>query len=120
MEPYYWTKFVEVELEGPGRFRRIRSTRDGAECLESWLGLRGDEYAEARRVCHSVLALGAPRIEARQASIRAAEASQLHILHILAIASLLALGGCATTPATPMEAHLNRYAGAEACCRHAH
>lgn len=32
----------------------------------------------------------------------------------LALAALLPLAGCATTPATPMEAHLNRYAGAEA------
>jgi hypothetical protein len=32
----------------------------------------------------------------------------------LALAALLSLAGCATTPATPMEAHLNRYAGAEA------
>lgn len=33
---------------------------------------------------------------------------------IVAGAAALSLAGCATTPATPMEAHLNRYAGAEA------
>ncbi len=33
---------------------------------------------------------------------------------IIAGAVAVSLAGCATTPATPMEAHLNRYAGAEA------
>lgn len=23
MDPYYWTKFVEIELEGPGRFEFV-------------------------------------------------------------------------------------------------
>jgi hypothetical protein len=35
-------------------------------------------------------------------------------LQITALVAILSLAGCATTPASPMEAHLNRYAGAEA------
>lgn len=79
MDPYYWTKFVEVELGGPGQFRRIRSTRDAAEWLDSWPGSRGSAYAEAKRICDAVFARVTPRIEAREAFIRAAEASELPI-----------------------------------------
>jgi len=32
----------------------------------------------------------------------------------IALATIFSLAGCASTPSTPMEAHLNRYAGAEA------
>ena len=78
-DPRYWTKYVEVELDGPGRFRRIRSTRDAMECLNQWPSEGGAAYSEAMRVCRAVLERGVPRKIAREAFIYAAKEAGIQI-----------------------------------------
>ena len=79
MDPRYWTKSVELELIGPGRFHNVRSTRDAVECLTHWPLKYGAAYGEAMRVCRAALKRGAPRAEARQAFIHAAEEAGIYI-----------------------------------------
>ena len=78
-DPRYWTKYVEVELDGPGRFRRVRSTRDAVECLNQWPSEGGVAYSEAMRVCHAVLEGGAARRDAREAFIFAAREAGIQV-----------------------------------------
>ncbi len=72
MDPKYWTQYLELDVEGEGRFRRIRSTREAMECLESWPRMDSDEFFEAYRLCRATLEAGYPRAEAREAFVRAA------------------------------------------------
>ncbi|WP_412178922.1 DUF982 domain-containing protein [Rhizobium sp. TRM96647] len=78
-DPRYWTKYVELELGGPGRFLRVRSTRDALACLEHWPPERGAAYSEAVRVCRAVLTRGVPRKVARDAFIYAAREAGIQI-----------------------------------------
>ena len=72
MDPKYWTQYLELDIEGAGQFRRIRSTRDAMECLESWPYINCAEFHEAYRLCRATLEAEHPRAEARDAFVLAA------------------------------------------------
>lgn len=76
-DPRYWTKCVELEING--KLRRIRSTRHAEECLREWPEKQNDAYTEAMRVCRAVLMRGAPRRVAREAFLHAAEEAGIYI-----------------------------------------
>ena len=78
-DPRYWTKYVEVELDGPSRFRRVRSTRDAIECLNHWPSEGGVAYSEAMRICRAVLEGGVARRDAREAFIFAAKEAGIQV-----------------------------------------
>ncbi|WP_246723606.1 DUF982 domain-containing protein [Rhizobium sp. ARZ01] len=75
----YWTRSVELDLSGPGRVQKVRSTLEAVECLRLWPNKQGDAFAEAKRVCRAVLMNGAPRGVAREAFIRAADEAGIYI-----------------------------------------
>lgn len=77
--PIYWTKSVELELDGPGRFRKIRSTRDAAECLSHWPVKGGAAHSLATSLCRAALEGGVPRKVAREAFIYAAQEGGIRI-----------------------------------------
>lgn len=79
MDPMYWTKSVELELNGPGRLQKVRSTLEASECLKLWPNKQGSAYGEAKRVFRAVLRSGAPRQIARAAFIRAAEEAGIYV-----------------------------------------
>lgn len=79
MDPMYWTKSVELELNGRGRFQKVRSTLEAEACLKLWPNKQGVAYSEAKRVFRAVLRSGAPRQIAREAFIRAAEEANIHV-----------------------------------------
>jgi hypothetical protein len=80
MDPRYWTKSVELELEGASRVHTVRSTHQAAAVLAHWPpGQQGEAYEEAKRLCRAVLKNGAPRQIARDAFIRAAEEAGIYI-----------------------------------------
>lgn len=78
-DPAYWTKYVELELDGPGRYRRVRSTRDAVNCLNEWPAKRGAAHALAVRVCRATLEGDVPRKVAREAFIYAAQEAGIQI-----------------------------------------
>lgn len=78
-DPRYWTKYVELELDGPGRFRRVRSTRAAVECLNHWPTDRGAAHSLALTVCRAALERGVPRKVAREAFIYAAKEAGIQV-----------------------------------------
>lgn len=80
MDPRYWTKSVELELDGPARVEIVRSTSQAATVLSHLPPAKqGEAYKEAKRVCRAVLRDGAPRQMARDAFIRAVEEAGIYI-----------------------------------------
>lgn len=79
MDPKYWTKYLELDIEGEGQFRRIRSTRDAMECLQNWPRMESAEYRNAYWLCRATLEENHPRAEAREAFVRAVTAAGMTI-----------------------------------------
>lgn len=79
IDPRYWTKSVEIVIDGQGTCRRIRSTKQAEECLRDWPDKQNESYTEALRVCRAVLKAGAPRRVAREAFLHAAEEAGIDI-----------------------------------------
>jgi hypothetical protein len=75
-----WSKGVELELHGVGRYRTVKSTEDAAQCLLAyWPRWKGRAYIAAQQACLNALdGIASPEI-AREAFIGAALAAKIHI-----------------------------------------
>jgi hypothetical protein len=75
-----WSKGVELELHGVGRYRTVKSTEDAAQCLLAhWPTGKGKAYQEAQQACLDALEGATSPELAREAFIAAALAAKIHI-----------------------------------------
>ena len=75
-----WSKGVELELHGIGRYRTVKSTEDAVQCLLAhWPSGKGKAYVEAQQACLDALEGAATPEVAREAFIAAALAANIHI-----------------------------------------
>jgi hypothetical protein len=75
-----WQDPVVLELDGIGRYRVIRNTREAAECLlRRWPVHDGCAYEAAIRTCQCVLRGEWPVDYARQDFVAAAVEAFIHI-----------------------------------------
>ena len=75
-----WSKGVELELHGVGRYRVVKSTEDAARCLlEYWPRGKGKAYMDAQQACLDALEGSTTPEVAREAFIGAALAARIHI-----------------------------------------
>lgn len=75
-----WTKGVELEIHGVGKYRIVRSTEDAALCLLThWPRGKGKAYITAQQACLAALEGRETPENAREAFIAAAMAARIHI-----------------------------------------
>jgi hypothetical protein len=75
-----WSKGVDLELDGVGSYRTVKSTEDAARCLlANWPTGKGKAYLEAQEACLSALEGDTSPELAREAFIGAALAAKIHI-----------------------------------------
>lgn len=80
MDDKRWSKGVELEIHGPGKYRNVLSTREAAELLlMNWPVEGGEAHLLARRACLAVLEGEEQPEVARQAFIKAAEEAGIFI-----------------------------------------
>jgi hypothetical protein len=76
----WWQEPVVLELDGIGRYRIVRNTREAAECLlRMWPVRDGSAYAAAIQMCGYVLRGEQPADYARQDFIAAAVEAFIHV-----------------------------------------
>lgn len=76
----WWLEPVVLELDGIGKYRTIRNTREAAECLlDTWPVHDGNAYKAAIRMCGHVLRGEQPADYARQDFIAAAVEAFIHV-----------------------------------------
>jgi hypothetical protein len=76
----WWLEPVVLELDGIGRYRVVRNTREAAQCLlEKWPVQDGTAYRTAIRTCCCVLRGEQPMDYARQDFIAAAAEAFIHV-----------------------------------------
>lgn len=80
MVEQWWQEPVVLELDGVGRYRIIRNTREAARCLlEKWPVHDGTAYEAAVQTCRYVLRGEQPVDYARQDFIAAAVEAFIHV-----------------------------------------
>jgi hypothetical protein len=75
-----WDDGVELQLDGIGKYRTVKSTEDAARCLlELWPRDGGKAYMAAQRACLAALEGRVTADKARASFIEAADEADIHI-----------------------------------------
>lgn len=76
----WWREPVVLEIDGVGRYRVVRNTREAAQILlETWPVKQGLAYKAAIQMCRYVLSGEQPADYARQDFIEAAVEAFIHV-----------------------------------------